>query len=297
VYKAIQLSTDKVVALKITIPTEERAPHNSKRELEILKRLSKGDGSRGIVEILNSFSQVHDGDIELIMVMPYFEYDLNVLLKKNSKALFPSGRRNVMAIELIQDIVMRICSSLAFIHSQGVIHRDIKPENILISENPIRTHLIDFGISWSNDLCKDDEPEGDKHTDVGTGVYRAPELLFGKRDYNNAIDLWSLGCIVCKLCSVDGQELFRDAKTDIALIHGQFTILGTPTVESWPELNEVDSFRNLEFTQYPAKPWSEIAPRANPVLTEILSGCLKFQSTERLSAQQICNTFNSSFPT
>ena len=29
--------------------------------------------------------------------------------------------------------------------------------------------------------------------------YRAPELIFGNSDYNYAIDVWSVGCVIAEL--------------------------------------------------------------------------------------------------
>ena len=29
--------------------------------------------------------------------------------------------------------------------------------------------------------------------------YRAPELIFGATDYNQAIDVWSVGCVIAEL--------------------------------------------------------------------------------------------------
>ena len=36
--------------------------------------------------------------------------------------------------------------------------------------------------------------------------YRAPELIFGATEYNNPIDVWSVGCVIAELLL--GQPLF-----------------------------------------------------------------------------------------
>ena len=36
--------------------------------------------------------------------------------------------------------------------------------------------------------------------------YRAPELIFGATEYNNSIDVWSVGCVVAEMLL--GQPLF-----------------------------------------------------------------------------------------
>jgi cyclin-dependent kinase 8/11 len=63
--------------------------------------------------------------------------------------------------------------------------------------------LVDFGVSWKEkepDLEKSHDlwPEyrGKMYFEVSTRAYRAPELLFGTRNYDQvAIDLWSLGAV------------------------------------------------------------------------------------------------------
>ena len=40
--------------------------------------------------------------------------------------------------------------------------------------------------------------------------YRAPELLLGARSYTRAIDMWSIGCILCEL--LHGKAVFRGSE-------------------------------------------------------------------------------------
>ena len=35
--------------------------------------------------------------------------------------------------------------------------------------------------------------------DIGSRYYKAPELLFGSRNYQKSIDIWSLGCVLAEL--------------------------------------------------------------------------------------------------
>ena len=44
-------------------------------------------------------------------------------------------------------IVRRIASALAYLHSNNIIHRDLKPENLSLKRKYILVKIIDFGFS------------------------------------------------------------------------------------------------------------------------------------------------------
>ena len=76
------------------------------------------------------------------------------------------------------------------------MHRDIKTQNIFIdSEGTIK--LADFGISkmleHTNLLAS---------TVVGTPYYLSPEACSNK-GYNYKSDIWSLGCVLYELCTLE----------------------------------------------------------------------------------------------
>lgn len=49
-------------------------------------------------------------------------------------------------------------------------------------------------MKWSS------KDEGKPYThQVATRWYRAPELLYGSRFYNQSVDLWALGCILAEM--------------------------------------------------------------------------------------------------
>jgi p38 MAP kinase len=86
---------------------------------------------------------------------------------------------------------------LKFVHSAGVIHRDLKPSNILVNEN-CDLKICDFGLA----RIQDSQMTGY----VSTRYYRAPEIMLTWQQYDHAVDIWSVGCILAEM--LIGKPLF-----------------------------------------------------------------------------------------
>ena len=90
-----------------------------------------------------------------------------------------------------QYFVYQILRGLKFIHSAQVLHRDLKPSNLLVNSN-CDLAICDFG------LARGVSPEvaGQLTEYVVTRWYRAPELLCESADYDEKVDVWSVGCVL-----------------------------------------------------------------------------------------------------
>ena len=60
---------------------------------------------------------------------------------------------------------------------------------------------------------------------------RAPEILLGLETYTEAIDMWSVGCIMAEL--LHHQPLFP-AKTELGILELMAKLLGSPNERIWP---------------------------------------------------------------
>lgn len=93
----------------------------------------------------------------------------------------------------LQVITRQCLEALQYLHNLGIVHCDLKPENILIkSYKKCEIKVIDLGSSCfqTDNLC----------LYVQSRSYRAPEVMLGL-EYDEKIDIWSLGCILAELCS------------------------------------------------------------------------------------------------
>ncbi len=107
----------------------------------------------------------------------------------------------------------QLLSGIVFLHAKEVAHRDIKPSNIVLSPNGT-LKLIDLGTAYttiplpallsdndtrSSSVAESREEEwsegGKMICQVGTGVFRAPELLLSPKGGYDAskVDVWAMG--------------------------------------------------------------------------------------------------------
>ena len=77
------------------------------------------------------------------------------------------------------------------------MHRDLKPRNLLVNSN-CDLKICDFGLARA--MIPEMKEKSVNMTDyVATRWYRAPELLLSMREYNESVDVWSVGCIFAEL--------------------------------------------------------------------------------------------------
>lgn len=102
----------------------------------------------------------------------------------------------------VWDITAQMVLALRYLHSPikenasnigRIIHRDLKPDNVFLSSTGA-VKIGDFNLS------RVIESADAKMTFAGTFSYMAPEILL-RKPYNEKVDIWSLGCIVCEMCT------------------------------------------------------------------------------------------------
>lgn len=186
VYKARNVETGKVVALKKTILTkdDEGVPPTTLREVSILRSLD----SPYVVKLEDVIQmEGRDKRALLYLVFEYLDHDLKQFM--NAKY----GRSNGMDPLLTKHWCYQILLGLKYCHSNSVMHRDLKPQNLLIDMDTETIKLADFGLGRVFSV-----PVARYTHEVVTLWYRAPEILLGTRRYSTGVDIWSVGCILAE---------------------------------------------------------------------------------------------------
>ncbi|XP_034940337.1 cyclin-dependent kinase 20-like isoform X2 [Chelonus insularis] len=204
------------------------------------------------------------------MVFDYMPSGLWELLKDNDKPLTAAQ---------IKCYFKMLLEGVYFMHKNNVMHRDLKPANLLIDSEGV-LKIADFGLAR---LMYEDSSRPYSHQ-VATRWYRAPELLYGAKIYTSAIDMWSVGCIFGEM--INNSPLFP-GETDIEQLAIVLKALGTPTSESWPELQSLPDYNKITFPYQKNVPWEQIIPDACPEALDIIRRTLLYNSSVRLTADEI----------
>ncbi|XP_050164942.1 cyclin-dependent kinase 20-like [Myiozetetes cayanensis] len=149
---------------------------------------------------------------------------------------------------------------LRHVHGQHLLHRDLKPANLLLGGAG--------ASSWRFGL---------------PGWYRAPELLYGARSYDEGVDLWAVGCIFGELLTLS--PLFP-GENDIEQLCCVLRALGTPSTTDWPELAHLPDYPKLRFRPRAAAPLELLVPGAEPAALDLLGALLRSPPRLRPRAHQ-----------
>jgi serine/threonine protein kinase len=176
VYKAKQLSLDRIVAIKVL-------PKKFVQKSDYVERFYK-EGR--LAARLNHNNIVQAIDVGEVGGLYYF-----VMEYVEGKTLYDDlSKGKVFSEKDALDIIIQVAKALAHAHSQGLIHRDVKPKNIMINKDGA-VKLADMGLAREASDIKAAKHEQGKT--FGTPYYIAPEQIRGDIDIDGRADIYSLG--------------------------------------------------------------------------------------------------------
>jgi len=184
VYKAVQPSLNRVVAVKVLPPDQGKNPDRVERfnrEAQAVAMLNHPN----VVQIID---KDQDGDL-LYFVMEYVPgSSLDVVLRQRRLSL-PEALK----------VFKGVCRGLDAAHRQSITHRDLNPRNILVSEDLSTVKLADFGISRVESISLVEGTLSTSQLSLGSLHYMAPEQARDPAAVDQRSDIYSAGVVLYEM--------------------------------------------------------------------------------------------------
>lgn len=272
VYKAKNTNTDNLVALKKLRLQNEREgfPITSIREIKLLQTFDHPNVAT-IREIMVEQNR------NIYMIFEYADNDLGGLLLNKNITITDSQKKHIFK-QLLQ--------GCEYLHNNSILHRDIKGSNILIDNNGV-LRITDFGLARRVIDNENTSLNNDYTNRVITLWYRPPELLLGTTNYNSEVDMWGCGCLLVELFI--SNALFQGTN-ELEQLISIFKIMGTPTIESWPNLFNMPWFFmmipliNEKYEETFDMKYQTMLPSYE--CFQLVKGLLRYDQNTRLSATE-----------
>ncbi|KAN0026131.1 hypothetical protein ACTFIV_007113 [Dictyostelium citrinum] len=184
VYRAVHKSSNTSIAIKEFEIFEANDVEPISKEIQILKKCNNP-------YVVSYFGSIMLKDKYWILMDYCSLSSFNDIMQSIGKTL----KEKEIALILQQSLL-----GLVYLHSKQIIHRDIKSANILLDETG-QVKIADFGVSQQI------QSTFAKGSIAGTPYWMAPEIL-NQANYNNKIDVWSLGIVAIELA--DGEPPLSD---------------------------------------------------------------------------------------
>ncbi len=190
VYKAVQKSLDRLVAIKEL----KKSFHGNQQVVKRFERESRIAASfqhENIVHIYDYWKKPH-----YAIVMEYVDGTTLADVIEKTGAL---------PVDVAIMIAIQAGNALDYAHARGLVHRDIKPSNIMIKRNG-EVKLMDFGIAQS----RSHESLTVPGTLIGTPSYMSPEHILGQ-PLDARSDIFAFGIVMYEIFT--GTKPFTDEAT------------------------------------------------------------------------------------
>ncbi|MBW1808075.1 MAG: protein kinase [Deltaproteobacteria bacterium] len=189
VYKANQLSLDKIVCVKVlrqNMMDDETLVGRFHREARAASRLNHPNS----ITVIEFGQDPAEG--ALYMVMEFVPgKDLSRVIREDR----PFSEKRIVVI------IDQVLSALADAHAAGIVHRDLKPENIMVTElrgTKDFVKVLDFGIAKLQESSQPDPGLTQVGMVCGTPEYMSPEQAKGE-ELDARSDIYATGVILYQM--------------------------------------------------------------------------------------------------
>jgi tRNA A-37 threonylcarbamoyl transferase component Bud32 len=197
VYKARQISLNRVVALKMILAGE---------------LASAADVQRFHIEAEAAANLEHPNIVPIYEVGEHqgqHFFSMKLVEGDRLKALRNSERSDLQSVA---KLVATAARAVHHAHQRGILHRDLKPANILL-DTAGEPHITDFGLAKK---IAEDSRLTLSGAVVGTPSYMAPEQAAAKKAVTTAADTYGLGAILYELLT-NNPPFRADSRLDTLL--------------------------------------------------------------------------------
>ncbi|MGD0092305.1 MAG: protein kinase [Planctomycetota bacterium] len=199
VFKARQVSMDRIVALKILPPSLAKQPTFTDRFV----REARASAKLSHLNIVGGIDVGQDGGV--------YYFAMEFVDGQSVKQLLAKGK---LPEEQVLKIGKAMALALAHAHEQGILHRDVKPDNILIDKSGT-PKLCDLGLARQAGQGEAEHGLTQQGTTIGTPHYIAPEQARGMDDLDAKADLYSLGASLYHMLT--GKTMFQGSTNIVVM--------------------------------------------------------------------------------
>ena len=206
VYRARDTRLDRLVAIKVLLPSTLSNPERRRRFMHEAKTASA----------LNHPNIVTIHEIDTAVGEDGRSLDFIAMEYVQGKTIDQWMGKKPMRLNDVLRYGAQIADALSAAHAAGIVHRDLKPANIMINEQG-NVKLLDFGLAKlteplttsafavTESVHIDATQMTEQGTIVGTVAYMSPEQAEGRR-MDARSDIFSFGTVLYEMAS--GRQAF-----------------------------------------------------------------------------------------
>lgn len=141
--------------------------------------------------------------------------------------------------------------------------------------------MADFGLARAKSV-----PSHTYSHEVVTLWYRPPDVLLGSTEYSTSLDMWGVGCIFVEMLT--GEPTFPGVRCTYNQLDKIFSVLGTPTEETWPGVTHLPGYKAHRLLFYPPRKLGFSFPRLYDIADgdSMASSLLQLNPDQRIGAEE-----------